>query len=462
MLLLPVNRLAFALFVFLACPLPGIAAAPNAPAITVASLAELAEAAAKDGQAVRMQPGTYQITDLIPLSAAPARRKAKQFEMFVFSGSDNVFDFEGVTIEVDTALRKALHPPVHTNEFVVSGRKNTLSGLTIVHRGDGSSPGGAALAVTGEGNTLRNCTLHVRGSFPYGYGDLFGKGGSDIIGHRKKSGVLITGNDTAILGCKLRMHSFGHGFFVQKDAANVRFEDCEVEGVMRATDEMLKETSGPAFNVGFRTVAKNREGVARVTPGYMKSLSEDGFRTYGTHKNLSFKNCVAKNMRGGFELRSKTAPRVENCTAVGNERGFWVSDGAQVVNCKGDAQHGPLLFVEGKDASVHVELLRSESPSTVHALATIHGIGHKIAINAAGASGPKKAVPIMIGYGQPMMGEGMAPFPERLARKVKLENYTGMPVVIGAKAEDSEISSKGPVQENLGKNMRITASEGAR
>ena len=207
-------------------------------------------------------------------------------------------------------------------------------------------------------------TLHVCGSFPYGYGDLFGKGGPDIIGPLKKSGVHIAGNGTTVSGCKLYMRSFGHGYYIQEDAENVHFEDCYVEGVMRPTDEMLAETSGPAFKVGFRT--------------------------YGQHKNLSFKNCTAKNMRGGFELRSKTGVQLENCTAIGNERGFWISTDAVLRNCRGDAQYGPLLFVEGDNASVELELLPAESPMNVHALATIQGQGDNVTIQSrragAGAS----------------------------------------------------------------------------
>ena len=173
--------------------------------------------------------------------------------------------------------------------FLVKGNNNTLDGLTIQDIGDGKSMGGAALGITGSGNTLRNCILHVCGSFPYGYGDLFGKGGPDIIGPMKKSGVHVTGSGTTLIGCKLYMRSFGHGYYIQEDAADVHFEDCYVEGGMRPTDEMLAETSGPAFKVGFRTVVKNRRGENKVTPGYMKALSEDGFRTYGQHKNLSFR-----------------------------------------------------------------------------------------------------------------------------------------------------------------------------
>jgi hypothetical protein len=189
----------------------------------------------------------------------------------------------------------------------------------------------------------------------------------------------------------------------------------------------------------------------------MKSLSEDGFRTYGTHANLSFKNCRVKNMRGGFELRSKTAPKLEGCTATGNERGFWVSDGAQLVACRGDAEFGPLLFVEGTGANVQLELLPTESEKTVHVLASIHGSGHTIAITESASGKRRKPRPILLGFGQPMMGDGMAAISESRTRNVMLRNATDMPAVISAKAEGGEVITRGPAQENRGKGVKITA-----
>lgn len=427
--------------------------------VAVSSLADLAQAAARSGQTVTMKPGVYRVIDFIPLSAVAERRKQKQWPWLDFSGSNNVFHLEGVVIELDTKLRGALRPPVHTDDFLITGRSNTFFGLTITNTGNGTSPGGAALAVRGDGNTLRGVTLHVRGSFPYGYGDLFGKGGPDILSHNKKSGVLVTGNGTSLFGCQLFMRSFGHGYFVQKDAADVRFEDCSVEGVMRPTSEMLAETNGPAFKVGFRTVAKNRAGDNRVTPGYMKSLSEDGFRTYGVHKNLVLKNCTAKNMRGGFELRTKTAVRLENCTAIGCERAFWVSSGVTLTGGKGDAQFGPLLFAEGENASVELELLPAESSMNVHALAAIQGSGHKIIIKPSSIGQRTKQLPILVGHGTPMMGEGMAPIAEQNARNISLRNETAMPVVIGRKASGGEITTRGTVTENAGKNVTVKKLE---
>ena len=109
-----------------------------------------------------MKPGLYRVTDFIPLATVKARRQREDWHFLNFAGSDNEFLCEGVTIELDTALRKALNPPIHTDEFVLSGSRITLRGLTIRCTGDGISMGGALLGVIGKENTVSGCTLHVQ------------------------------------------------------------------------------------------------------------------------------------------------------------------------------------------------------------------------------------------------------------------------------------------------------------
>lgn len=436
------------LAVFLTCQVvAGPSPAADRVSLAVSSLEELARVAALSDQEVKMTPGVYRLADFIPLGTIEERRKRKQWQFITFSGSRNVFDLTGVTIELDTALRQALRSPIHTDEFLISGVDNTFQGLTITSTGDGRAHGGAVLGVAGEGNTLRGCTIHVEGSSPYGYGDLFGKGG------HKHSGVHITGSRSRFIGCKVFTKAFGHAFYLQDDCDDVSFEDCHAEGVMRSTDEMLAETSGMAFERGFIGEVVNRSGTARIQPGYMKALSEDGFRTYHTHRNLSLKNCTAKHMRGGFELRTKTAPRLENCTATGCERGFWVSDGAVVTGCQGDARYGPLLYVEGDKARVEVRLLPDEAEGAmVHAVAAIYGGGNEVRLSG----GRAHPLPILVGFTPPAMGENATAPGERRASALVLVNETTLPVVVGAKAENCRIRTRGPVRENLGRDIVVT------
>ncbi|MEO2005737.1 MAG: hypothetical protein ABGY41_16755, partial [Candidatus Poribacteria bacterium] len=418
--------------------------------VEASNLAELQAYAEQSGLEVTMKPGLYRLIDWLPLESMAARGESERFEFMDFSGSGNLFRLHGVTIEVDTALRSELRPPVHTSEFLVTGDDNVVEGLTITNIGDGLSRGGSVVSVSGDGNTLRDVTLHVRGSSPYGYGDLFGKSGG-----YKHSGLLVVGNDAHIVGCKLYMRSFGHGYYIQQEAENARFENCYVEGVMRSTDEMLAETSGVGFDRSFESVYKNREGEARVTPGYMKSLAEDGYRTYGGIKNISFTNCVAKHMRAGFELRTDGGVRVENCRTIGTERGYWVSGNAVVVNSVGDAQYGPLLFVEGENASVELALTAAESDMTVHSLATIHGSGHQVTIRRFNGESRAQTLPILVGYAQPGAGESMSPYSERATRDVTLRNETSMSVIVGQEARDCTIQSEGQAVESKGHNVSI-------
>ena len=443
------NRLFAAVFALLTA-IQAAAAAATPGTLAIASLDELAQAAARNGQKVKMKAGHYRLRDYIPLESIPARRKEKQWQFLTFSGSGNSFDLTGVTIELDTALRAALHAPIHTDEFLVSGGGNTLKGLTITTVGDGKSQGGAMLGVTGVNNTLRDCTIHVQGSAPYGYGDLFGKGG------HKHSGVHITGSGSRFFGCKVFTRAFGHAFYLQEDCNDVTFENCHAEGVMRSTNEMLAETTGMAFERKFMSEVLNRSGSRRIQPDYMKALSEDGFRTYHTHENLRFINCTVKNMRGGFELRTRTAPRLENCTVTGCERGFWVSDGAVITGCQGDAQFGPLLYVEGDKAKVDVRLLPAEARDIkVHAIAAIYGTGSEVTITGRRA----RAQPILVGFTPPAMGENASTHSERTTRDLTLHNHTPMPIVIGAKAEGCRIFTKAPVKENNGKDSLVTRLE---
>jgi hypothetical protein len=192
----------------------------------------------------------------------------------------------------------------------------------------------------------------------------------------------------------------------------------------------------------------------------MKSLAEDGFRTYGQIKRLTFVNCTAKNMRGGFELRTNQGDvRLTNCTATGNERGFWVGGGAVVEKCKGDAEYGPLLFVEGDNATVDVALMPASSDKLVHAIATIHGAGHKVTITPWQDQQRDRPTPIRVGYVQPGAGEGMSPFGQRATRDVTLRNETTMPVVVGEQASHCKIVTRGEVTENLGKEIAVERIE---
>lgn len=419
----------------------------RAEAVAVSSLSELAELAGRSGVVVRMRPGTYRMTELVPPGSVPRRREQGRFSYLDFSGQGSRYDLTGVVIEFDTALRQAHRPPIHTDEFLVSGSGNELVGLRIVNLGDGLSHGGAVVGVTGPGNALRGWTVEVRGSRPYGYGDLLGKGGM------KHSGFHVTGRGTRLLGCEAVMRAFGHAFYLQEDCSDVLLEDCVARGDIRMSDSILAETQGLAFERGFRLEVPSRSPDGRILPGYAKSLAEDGFRTYGTHPGLRLVRCRAEGMRGGFELRTPTGVVLEDCVALRCERGFWLHTQARARRCRGDASHGPLLFLEGSGAEVDLRLISSPPVSVRHALAILQGDDHRVEIRA---EAPEAGLPpLLLGFSPPAAGEAMSPVSERPLRRLRLLNETSAPLVVGARAEGGEVRTRGPLPPTAGRGVRV-------
>ncbi|WP_372743948.1 hypothetical protein [Lutibacter sp.] len=422
----------------------------SATEIKINSLKELAEYASKSGNIITMEPGVYKLKEYLSVDSMKVRSSKKQFQFLTFSGSNNVFNFKGVEIEVDNKLREALKAPLHNSEFLITGSNNTFQGLVIRYRGEGTALGAAALVVGGKDNVLENVSLHIAGSFPYGYGDYFGKGKISIIKHKKHSGLLITGTNTKLLGCKVFMRSFGHAFFIQ-GGDNTYFKDCYAEGEIRSTNEMLAETSGPAFERNFASIYKNYDGKKEIPANYMKSLNECGFRTYTTGKVTAI-NCTAKNMRVGFALAKVT---MLNCEAIDCERGYYLNK-ANVKDCRGDAKFGPLLYLVGDENSqIDLKLMPGESDMMVHALATICGNGHQVSITSEKKEKRVKAIPIMLGYGMPSSGEISSPIPQKDAENITIINETSLPFVIGENAINCTIKTNGEIKSNKGKEITI-------
>lgn len=429
----------------------------------IASVEELARYASQSGNIVKMAPGVYKMSDYLKDSvvekirqSVPAGPGRPPVWMINFSGSNNRFDLSGVTLEIETELYPKL-PRGYTRCLFISGNQNTFDGLTIRNTGPNQGSNGNILSIFGDGNTLENITLHVFGSQPYGYGDLLGKGGPNLVPLQKQSGIMVGGNDTLIRRCKVISRAFGHCFYVQ-GGVNTRLEDCYAEGVMRPTSEMLRDTSGPAFSRGFKSVYANRDGRYMITPGYMKSLAEDGFRTYSSGGpgnrptgKMALINCVAVNTRAGFEIGGSedggVKTTLEGCVALGCERGYLLGSNVVVRRSRGDIVYGPLLYLRGgKDSDVELELTGGGSNYTVHALATIAGSNHRVQLTSTEYDRRSPLVPIMLGFRMPGAAEMSSPIGPLAASKIRLINeIAGVPVIQSDEATDVTIETKGPV-----------------
>ena len=427
--------------------------------LTVSSLRELAEAAAGSGNHITMKPGTYSMAEYLTDERIAEVRQGIDPDaggrppvwMLRLVGSDNTFELAGVTIEIETQLYAKL-PRGYVRCILITGNNNTLNGLTIRNTGPNQGSNGNILSVFGDGNTLEGVKLYVHGSSPYGYGDLLGKGGPNLGGLFKQSGIMVGGDDTTLRRCRVVSRAFGHCFYIQ-GADDTLVEDCYAEGVMRTTSDMLRDTEGRVFDLGFKSVGENRDGRFMITPGYTKSLVEDGFRTYGNTGRATFINCIARNTRAGFEVGApddaaeKTL--LENCQAIGCERGFLIGSNTLVRNSRGDITSGPLLYLRGGVGSeVEIELFGPGSETTVHALATIAGKDHAVRLTRWDPGRQSPNVPIMLGFGMPPGAEMASPIRPAVAERITLMNETGVPVIVSDEATDCTVESDGPVLED--------------
>ncbi|AXT55161.1 T9SS C-terminal target domain-containing protein [Aquimarina sp. AD1] len=292
---------------------------------------------------VKLAPGTYSIT------AADVAAGDFSNPLLLFEGNNSAYDFTNVTINIDTEVLSSFGN-VDVNLLQILGNNNTLRNLKLVNVGNNAPRKRAqTIVMDGSDNLLEGFHMTVRGSYPYGYGDAFGKGGGPVIGHRKHSALLVRGESNHVKNCTLIHRSYGHAIFMQA-ASNPIIEDCYIEGEMRSTDDMLKEegTGSPADNVDFMTVWGYR-----LPSGYMMSTGEGGIRAYnagttfingeiierGT-SNPTVRNCTIKHMRTGVVLAHASGTVIaENCTAIGCEQGFGLGSGT-AINCKADISHG--------------------------------------------------------------------------------------------------------------------------
>lgn len=424
--------------------------------IEVSDLNEWVRLCGRDNQEIRLCPGTYRMSDYLTPEVLQRIRggvdrtqRRPPVAMLALLGSGNVVDCTGATIEIDTSLYALLPKGGYTRCVTVAGSGNRIVGLSIRNTGSADrGSNGNLLSVAGRGNTLEEVVLHIRGSFPYGYGDLLGKGGPNLLSLQKQSGIQVLGSETTLRRCSVLSEAFGHCFYIQ-GGDDIRLEECRAEGTMRSTNDMLKERQGPAFELGFRSVYKNREGRFTISPGYMKSLSEDGFRTYEGAGRVTLVNCVAIHTRAGFEIGARDEANdksiVENCEARGCERGFFIGSNTLVRGSRGDITHGPLLYLRGGTGSdVELELIGEEPRSLVHAVATLAGEHHRVRISIGAGLAPFPAVPIMLGFAPPAHGEMASPMLAAPSRKIDLSSDLPFaPIISSDQVSDCVLRSAG-------------------
>jgi len=437
--------------------------------IVINTLAELKTHLGDNNGNFVMTPGTYYFNEI---NCGPGNLFSNP-KLLLFTGNNCTFDFTNVRFEVDTKIFN-LFGNNDVIEFWAAGNNNTYKNLTLEDIGMVvPSKGAGSIHLDGADNLIEGFNTTVRGSFPYGYGDTFGKGGGSVISHQKHSGILVRGDRNHIKNCNVIMRAYGHGIFVQ-GSHNAIIEGCYVEGELRTVGEMLEEagTDSPADNVDFETVWGFN--LKDHTSDYTFSLQEAGVRAYSTGiihdsngdstgvsrgtENTTVIDCTIVKMRVGVNTGAESGDnkRIENCTALACEGGFWLGNDGDVINCRADASVGPILSedISRSNASYEVTILDNYIPKigdTPYFYAG--GTNHNITIHD-GTTYYNPDIRIVLGgtrFANRFLTGSVEPPPLRSANNITLTNNTPYPLILES-ASDCNIFSCGPVEDNGANN----------
>ncbi len=436
----------------------------NSDYIEISSLQELREVAVKSDQKIRMEPGHYVIQGFEP----------DKETVLLFSGSNNTFDLTGVKIEFPTELFEDMaRVPVHgLRMYTVMGDKVTFKGGRFEDSGDTAPQVSVAgFFIEGDDVTFTDCTFIVRGSSPYGVGDMLGKGRGAAVKLRKHSAMAITGDRPYIENCKFRIRTFGHGIHIHGS------QDAHLNGVIMMGDQRntsdIYESEDPLmkqfdYEIQYPSWNKGKP----VPRDQWIGLTEDGIRAYleGKHKSgetrrtghITVENCAINGMRGGITLALAGSATVTKSLAINCSHGYSLPANSTIKNCIGNATNGPLLtlpYSHKGNSEIELELLPSEIVIGDHPLAQITGSGHKITITARSDAAPAKLRPILIGSTGDRYTEESADSSELQKRNhasnIDLTNLTKHPVELGPYSASCQINTQGDVLKNEGKGNKI-------
>ncbi len=424
---------------------------------------------AKSNQQIVLEPGDDEVSDR---------------EGFLLSGSNNQVDLSGAYIEVPLEIASG------NSLFRLTGDSITLRGGTIedIYPDDMTEVtdfgaynqrrkvgGMTDIVVSGDDNRIIGVKMTVRGSFPYGYGNMYGIGAGNVVGLKKHCGIRITGDRTIIDGCNIKMEAFGHAIYVQGgDRTTVR--NTVVVGTLRPSNDCYNETDDGDLAKRFNYRLQWPEEVKGlpIPRDHMLNCTEDGIRAYKGAGHMIVENCQVKKTRGGIKLYMAKSARVSNCQVLDCiVQGYSMPSRGVITNSSGNAAYGPLLYIyfdSHSNQTIDLEVLPSPHSLGDHPLAAIKGRGHSIELTRAGSSAPETLRPIIVGYPMrfdflsvdyPNVPDGYEEHFAKYAPKtyeasgITIDNGTVHPVVLGKLSQENAIASLGPVRDH-GTNNTVT------
>lgn len=440
---------------------------PQQSYVAVRSLTELQTAISNSNQHIRMKRGVYVASALM----------SDNTTVFKFDGANNTLDFTGVTLQVPTKLLNSMSTtPIHsqvtydvigdnitflngTFENIYPNGQHDVTDFTAHNKNPDYWPARqmTEFRVWGNGVQFLNNTITIRGSYPYGYGDMLGKGAGSAVYLRKHAGVQISGDNTLIDGMNLTVLAFGHGIFMQ-GADNTVIKNSVVQGRMRLGADM--HADGPDSLMGqfnFEQQYPDYYVGVPIVSDLMYNLTEDGIRAYtqGTKLDgsvvrtgaITVEDTKVINMRGCITTPLASKPSyIKNVEIQGCSIGYALANSSDVINSRGDAGYGPLLHsTYDTRKNGNIEITVTNIPSTgSHALAYIAGSGHNIVFHSDGTT-PDTPREIRVGD----TGDRWENDPSyHDASNILLINETNQPVVLTETSNNITGESVGRVTDN--------------
>lgn len=441
--------------------------------IRIESLTQLRKAAIRRGKVIIMTPGEYTAEGTMPDDPKT---------IFHFSGSDNKFIFDDVKIIIPTEVLRNMGPG-NTHEFAayrIDGSNIEIEGGTFENTGDERPYKSLSeFELFGNNITMTGCNFIIRGSEPYGYGDMYGKGTPTYVTLYKHAAMAIFGDNAVIDNCDFKVFAFGHGIHIH-GSQNTTIRRVTMEGVRRLTDEILAETAethpnSPAVSYGHRIWFPEEKRDLPIPADQMLSLTEDGIRLYlegndinGVNRrtgDILVEDCFVDKMRGGITLAIGSGIcTVKNNVSINNEHAYSFPNSAIVSNNKGNTAYGPLLILpydHKRDAKIELELVDSEETKGDHNFAEIFGSKHNITFTYEGTNPDANLRPIMVGvepvYGSTANSDEVEPdatVDGYIARENTINNYTNNPLSLGIHSSDNIVNTNATV-ENIGLNNTV-------
>ncbi|MEP1489460.1 MAG: carbohydrate-binding protein [Algibacter sp.] len=410
----------------------------------VNSLAELITAVKQDNQVIVLAAGNYDFDDL-----------ASDNRDIDVSGSNNNVNLTGAYISVPVGS-------VRTTYINVSGNNNTIIGGEIedtyrngmIEVTDFSAynqdrdnlayglRGAAVLEVSGEDNLIDGIKLTVKGSFPYGYGSMYGINQVNTFGLDKRCGLLINGARNTLDNVVVQQRAFGHAIFMQGDADETVIKNTYVEGRTRPTGDLYYENQ--PYDLPFLSNFKfPYEDNAPIIIGEVHALCEDGIRQYTGVGSVTVENCTVKKTRGGIRLYLGGTAIVKNSTATDCGNTNWnLSANAVVENSAGNFTNGPLRDNRLGRSGMTAEWTIIPSPNSggAHNIADVLGNNQDLVFHRTDGPLDNKERKAIVVTGD----------------NSTIVNETEYTIILESSASGNTITSCGPVVDNgSGNNVTI-------